>query len=32
LGTIDQDGEPQELTGFVMRDGMIGPLYDVLVE
>lgn len=30
--SIDQDGEPCELTRFVMRGDMTGLLYDVPVE
>ena len=30
--SIDQDGEPYELTRFVMRGDMTGLLYDVPVE
>ena len=30
--SIDQDGQPDELTRFVMRGDMAGLLYDVPVE
>jgi len=30
--SLDQDGEPYELTRFVMRGDMTGLLYDVPVE
>jgi GntR family transcriptional regulator len=30
--SIDQDGEPYELTQFVMRGDMTGLVYDVPVE